>query len=111
MAKAIRIDNMIEVCEKAHKEGAQLVDPIWNPDDNALPHIIGYWVKPWGGEEEKEGGEKPYQLALDSFSASAVTAVYKGLNPTNQAKLAAMELTGAVDLCFSLLNKTDRRSA
>lgn len=42
---------------------------------------------------------------VDLFTASAIVAVYDGLNPENQAKLAAMSIRGMASIAFALIKK------
>lgn len=61
-------------------------------------------VDPKTGElipENKRGG-----MLLDAFSASALTAVYDSLSEQNKAKLLAMPVARAVEICFQCLNDT-----
>jgi hypothetical protein len=53
----------------------------------------------------KNGYSKVNSVTVDSYSASAVIAVFDKLNPENQAKLKGLTVQKAVSVCFKLLNK------
>ncbi len=53
--------------------------------------------------EEKQSA-KFNGLRVDSFSASAVIAVYDKLTPVNKAKLEACHPVKIVDICFKMIN-------
>jgi hypothetical protein len=46
-------------------------------------------------------------IMCDTFSASAIVAVYDALNEVNKAKLAALPFGRLASVCFSLLNKKE----
>lgn len=48
-------------------------------------------------------GSRKGWVALDSFSASAIVAVYDALNETNRAKYTAMPLTIMAGVAFKLV--------
>lgn len=52
----------------------------------------------------REGYAKINCVAVDSYSASALVAVYDRLNEENRAKLAALTVPRAVSVCFKLIN-------
>lgn len=52
-----------------------------------------------------EGYAKVNEVLVDSFSASAIVAVYDALTPENQAKLLGFPVAKAADISFKLLNK------
>ncbi len=56
-----------------------------------------YDAKPYGG------GSSRGWVILDSYSASAILAVYNALKPENQAKYAAMSLQKMAVVAFKML--------
>lgn len=56
-----------------------------------------YDAKAWG-----TGGRKKGWTLLDSFSASAVCAVYNAINDENKAKLEKLPPVRIVSICFKL---------
>jgi len=46
---------------------------------------------------------KVNEVMVDTFSASAIIAVYDALNPINQAKMVALPVPKAASIAFGLL--------
>lgn len=56
-----------------------------------------YDARPYGA------GSKRGWIVLDGFSAGAIVAVYNGLNETNRARFAALELVKMAKVAFKLV--------
>lgn len=50
----------------------------------------------------REGYAKVNEVMVDSFSASAIIAVYDKLNEANRAKLESLPVVKAASVCFKL---------
>jgi hypothetical protein len=83
--------NAIEVARQAKENGAQLFR--FRHGTERQPE---YDCKPWGT------GNKRGWIILDSFSASAIVAVYDKLNEDNQAKYIRMPISKMAELAFKL---------
>jgi hypothetical protein len=75
-------------------------------------YIASVRVKPLGidGLEaikriKVEGYAKVNEVLVDAFSASAIEAVYAGLNEANRAKLLSFPVAKVCEICFKLINK------
>ena len=53
----------------------------------------------------KEGYAKVNEVMVDSFSASAIIAVYDALNTPNRLKLESLTVGKAATVCFKLINQ------
>jgi hypothetical protein len=76
-------------------------------------YIAAQRLKPLGviGMEKirriaSEGYDKVNEVLVDSYSASAIVAIYDHLSPGNQAKLTSMPVARVADICFKLINRS-----
>lgn len=85
--------NIIEIANLVRTEGAQLIR------NRKEEHIKGndwqYDTKPL-----YTGSKRGWQI-IDSYSASALLAVYNGLNADNQSKFARVHINKLLDFCWS----------
>lgn len=88
--------HVIEICRKAAKDGALMVRPCKKQEtrDCEGKLLPEYDVK------ELFTGKKRGWVILDSFSASAVVAVYEALSAENKAKANRIPLMRLVDFAF-----------
>lgn len=55
-------------------------------------------------------GMKVNEVFVDSFTASAIVAVHRGLNAANKARLESMPVVRAADLCFKLIARVNEKA-
>jgi hypothetical protein len=82
--------NAIEIAEKVVAEGAMVFR-----ERVGEPGV--YDAKPYFS------GNKRGWIAMDSFSASAIVAVYKALNEQNKARFAALNPVTAAKVAFKFV--------
>lgn len=83
---------IIEAANQAKTDGAQLIR--YRKDSHKETGTAQYDCKPMFT------GSKRGWIALDSFTASAITAVFGAVRPDLQAKLVNLPLGRLIDICW-----------
>lgn len=76
--------------------------------DTKTCHVFRRSLRPgvqWDAKPYFTGSKRGW-IMLDLFTASAIVAVAKSLNPTNRARLDKMHPVNAAHVCLRLTNPT-----